>query len=106
MYAVISAKSLLQFRGKPFRIGLKYCQKLYMAWTGALDAWYAQNVPGDSLAVHAVKAPEYEPPVSTHGCVDQQSASLVYYIDCREWRGILHEAHYCCGSGRTKVWRS
>lgn len=40
-----------------------------MASTGALDEWYAQKVPGEIDSVHAVNAPEYDPPVKTQGAL-------------------------------------
>jgi hypothetical protein len=66
--------SLLQFFGMDCWIGVKYCHynsinychlinislltKSSIASTGALDAWYAQNVPGDIDSIQAAKAPE------------------------------------------------
>jgi len=55
--SMMLTKLVLQFFGIPSRIGSKYCQKLLMAWTGALLETYPQYVPGDSLATHAASAP-------------------------------------------------
>jgi hypothetical protein len=38
-----------------------------MASTGALEAWYAQKVPGEVDSIQAEMAPEYDPPESTQG---------------------------------------
>jgi hypothetical protein len=48
-----------------------------MASTGAEDAWYAQNVPGEVDSVHAASAPLYEPPEKTHGAL---SALLEWFV--------------------------
>jgi hypothetical protein len=48
-----------------------------MASTGALEAWYAQKVPGEVDSIQAAIAPEYEPPERTHGAFP---ALLLWFV--------------------------